>query len=288
MRRSIARAVSAAALLLAAGFLAAQNKPALSPDEQAIQNQLRGLRQVPDAQRGEATAELALRIRRLPKTQAKLSLAYSLANLATEGDCGRRPLEEVASTLGAALAELPLPGGKNGPAGPYVTLAQLVRYEGVPAPLDDEPFRAAMKKLEAEERERASADLTLPDLSGKPWTLSALRGRVVLVNFWATWCPPCRKEIPDLSALYRQFEKQGFVVLAISDEPADKVAPFVEQQHMPYPVLLDAGSKVHKLFSVEGIPKSFVYDREGKLVATAIDMRTRQQFLAMLAKAGLE
>jgi hypothetical protein len=56
---------------------------------------------------------------------------------------------------------------------------------------------------------------------------------------------------------------------------------------VPYPVLLDPGDKVNKLFSVGGIPRSFVYDREGKLVATAIDMRTRQQFLAMLAKAGL-
>ena len=68
---------------------------------------------------------------------------------------------------------------------------------------------------------------------------------------------------------------------------ADKVAPFVQEHHVPYPVLLDPGRQVHARFSVEGIPKSYVYDRDGKLLATAIDMRTRQQFLAMLAKAGL-
>ena len=77
------------------------------------------------------------------------------------------------------------------------------------------------------------------------------------------------------------------MVLAISDEDAAKVAPFVKQQNVKYPVLLDTGRRVSQLFGVEGIPKSFVYDRDGKLVATAIDMRTKNQFLAMLAKAGL-
>ena len=110
---------------------------------------------------------------------------------------------------------------------------------------------------------------------------------VVIVNFWATWCPPCRKEFPDLEALYRQFADRGLVILAISDEEADKVSPFITVQKVTFPVLLDHGGQVTKSFGVEGIPKSFVYDREGKLVATAIDMRTRNQFLAMLAKAGL-
>jgi peroxiredoxin len=160
-------------------------------------------------------------------------------------------------------------------------------YEGVQASPDAAPFREAMEKLKAEDRQRASADLSLPDLNGKTLTLSDLRGKVVLVNFWATWCPPCRKEVPALAALYSRFERQGLVILGISDETADKVAPFALEQHIPYPVLLDTGGKVHELFSVTGIPKSYVFDRDGKLVATAIDMRTSQQFLAMLARAGL-
>jgi len=114
-----------------------------------------------------------------------------------------------------------------------------------------------------------------------------LRGKVVLVNFWATWCPPCRKEMPDLEALYQQFKEQGFLILAISDEDISKVQPFIEQQHTTYPILLDPGGKVHELFQVAGIPKSFVYGGDGKLVAQAIDMRTRKQFLEMLAQAGL-
>ena len=73
-------------------------------------------------------------------------------------------------------------------------------------------------------------------MGGKEWKLSSLRGKVVLVNFWATWRPPCRKEMPALGSLYSQFQEKGFVVLAISDEEAGKVAPFVRQQNVKYPI----------------------------------------------------
>jgi peroxiredoxin len=97
--------------------------------------------------------------------------------------------------------------------------------------------------------------------------LQELRGKVVLVNFWATWCPPCRKAMPDLQSLFDQYKSKGLIVFSISDEEAVKVKPFIEAQNITYPVMLDPGGKVHELFQVEGIPKSFVYDREGKLVA---------------------
>jgi peroxiredoxin len=142
--------------------------------------------------------------------------------------------------------------------------------------------------LEADDRKRVHPDFSLTDIFGKTWTFSELRGKVVLVNFWATWCPPCRKEMPDLEALYKRFSAKGFVVLGISDEEATKVAPFIRERKVSFPVLLDPGRKVNAMFVVEGIPKSFVYDREGKLVAQSIDMRTQKQFLQMLAKAGLE
>ena len=117
--------------------------------------------------------------------------------------------------------------------------------------------------------------------------LKDLAGKVVLVNFWATWCPPCQKEIPALESLYRQLKDQGLVILAISDEDEKKVKPFIENRNVTYPILLDHGRKVNDLFQVEGIPKSFVYDRSGKLVAQSIDMRTQQQFLEMLSQADL-
>jgi peroxiredoxin len=145
-----------------------------------------------------------------------------------------------------------------------------------------------MAKLQADDRHREQADFTLTDLQGHPWTLKQLRGKVVLLNFWATWCPPCRKEMPDLEGLYRQFGDRGLIILAISDEEEGKVKPFIAEKKVIYPVLLDPGSKVSKDFAVDGIPKSFVYDRDGRLVAQWIDMRTRAQFVEMLGKAGLK
>jgi peroxiredoxin len=217
-----------------------------------------------------------------------LLLAGTLAELSTEGDLGRDTLQEVTTTLAAALREQP-PAGKPGePDFLYVELASLVRYEHMQADSDNPQFAAALAKLEADDVKRQSADFTLADLQGKSWHLQDLRGKVVLVNFWATWCPPCRKEMPDLNALYNKYRDQGFVVLAISDEDAAKVAPFIAEHKISYPVLLDPGRKVNDIFVVEGIPKSFVYDRSGKLVAQSIDMRTRSQFLGMLAQAGLQ
>jgi peroxiredoxin len=278
-----------------------------SEDEKPLADQIHGLRSLADDVRAKATKDLALKIRKLPATENKLRLAVNLAGLSTEGDFGHDTLQEVATTLAETLRARPVPWAKpveqkssgssssaaipRAPAYPYIELATLVRYEHVEAPPDlnnDEQFRAAMVQLEADDRKREHPEFTLKDLSGKTWAFSELRGKVVLVNFWATWCPPCRKEMPDLETLYGRFGSKGFVVLGISDEEAAKVEPFIRERKVSFPVLLDPGRKVNEKFVVEGIPKSFVYDREGKLVAQSIDMRTQKQFLEMLGKAGLE
>jgi peroxiredoxin len=278
---------------------AATNEPVYSAEQKPIADGIGHLRSVPDDARGAATRDLAMRIRQLPVSPNKLRLAIELASLSTEGDFGRATLEQVAATLAAAVHEAPIPW-TDPPAGQmkfepalmpafaYRTLAQLARYEGVAVPVEnDAHFRAALATLAADDRKRDHLDFTLNDLSGKPWHLADLRGKVVLVNFWATWCPPCRKELPSLEAFSARFAGQGFVVIGISDEDAAKVEPFVHKQAISYPILLDPGRVVNQAFAIQGIPKSFVYDRSGKLVATAIDMRTERQFLAMLEKAGL-
>jgi peroxiredoxin len=94
--------------------------------------------------------------------------------------------------------------------------------------------------------------------------------------------------MPDLQALYETYKDQGFLVVSISDEEPAKVQPFITARKITYPVLLDPRRNVNDLFQVEGIPKSFVYDRDGKMVAQSIDMRTRNQFQQMLAQAGLQ
>lgn len=268
---------------------AQQQQVVLSEQEKQITRQLRGLRQMPDAERAYTTKQLALQIRQLPLTANKAGLATNLANLSTEGDVGHDTLQEVAATLAGALHEQPVPANRCRPAIAYVILADLVRYEHVQASLDDPQYAAAMSNIEAAERRRQEDDFTLADLQGRSWTLKGLRGKVVLVNFWATWCGPCRKEMPDLDALYNRFKDQGLVVLAISsgDEDVRRVSAFVVERSLTFPILLDPGRKVSELFQIEGIPKSFVYDRDGKLVSQAIDMRTEKQFLEMLGQAGL-
>ena len=296
LRASAAAALAAGFSLSAAGLLlsrpaslrAQEQQVVWSDQEKPIADQIGGLRSLPDDVRGQATKKLAIEIRQLPVTPNKLRLANSLAMLSTEGDFGHEMLQEVATTLAAALREQPLPAKKGRPPQPYVELAELVRYEHVQASLDDPQYAAAVAKIEADNERREQADFTLTELGGKTWTLKEQRGKVVVLNFWATWCPPCRKEMPDLETLYQQFKDQGLVILAISDEDAGKVKPFIAQQKVTYPILLDPGRKVNELFQIEGIPKTFVYDRNGKLVAQSIDMRTRRQFLEMLAQAGLK
>ena len=254
----------------------------------SIADQLHGLRKLPDDVRGQTTKQLALQIRQLPASSNKLELASGLGGLSTEGDFGRDALQEVTTTLSDALREQPQPDEKGEPAAAYIELAQLARYEQMQVSLDAPAYEAAMAKLVADDVRRQHANFILTDLEGKTWELKNLRGKVVLVNFWATWCPPCRKEMPDLELVQERFKDQGFVVLAISDEEQDKVKPFITEHKITYPVLLDPGRKVNDLFQVEGIPKSFVYDRDGKLVAQSIDMRTQKQFLQMLGQAGLQ
>ena len=282
MFRSRRVAVAAAAFILCAAAAIAQ-KIVWSPREKPIADQIGGLRQLPDDVRARVTKELALQIRQLPKESKKIALAGMLANLSTEGDFGGDTLQEVATTLAEALRQRP-----GGPVAPYVELAQLARYEHAEVSLNDPQLAAAFAKLEADDQRRQQADFTLADLAGAKHSLKDLRGKVVLVNFWATWCPPCRKELPDLETLYTRFKDQGLVILAISDEDAGKVKPFIAAHTLQFPILLDPGRKVNELFRIEGIPKSFVYDRSGKLVAQSIDMRTMRQFLEMLSRAGLQ
>jgi peroxiredoxin len=255
----------------------------------SISKQLDGLRAVPDPQRPAATTKIANDIRTLPPGLPKLKLADSLTHLATEGDPGQETLQAVADTLAQALKETPQPPLKDGrPAMPYTDLAKLARYEGITTDFKDPMLGIADDILVANDADVAKADFTLKDLQGKKHTLSALKGKIVLVNFWATWCEPCRKEMQDLDLIYIHYQQQGLVVLSITNENPFQVNTYLSPLGYHPPVLTDDGGKVAKQFHVDGLPRTFVFDRDGKLVAESIDMRTQRQFFAMLAKAGLQ
>src|SRR5271157_1579000 len=259
----------------AAARAAAPRTP-LSADAAAIQKSMGQIRALAtDAERGRLVVKLAADIRALPAGREKLSLASSLSNLATEGDLGKEALNGVAAALAQALHET------EGAAGNYVELAKLIRYEHVTPPAADPAVEAATAVLELRDQVLQETGFTLTALDGKVYSLDALRGHVVLLNFWATWCPPCRKEMPDMQKLYERFEKKGFIVLAVSDEKRETVEGFLAKQSYTFPILLDPDRKTNTAFYVEGIPKSFLFDRQGRLVAQSIDMRTESQFLEM-------
>ena len=276
--------------LLALLTLTALAITAQTPDARVkqIQDKIKTLRSLDDTTRARVTRELATAITAVP-TKDRLPLASSLTNLSTEGDFGRETLDAVARMLESALQAYPPTSTKSGPAADYFKLARLERYEHVRVTLKAPQYAEALRLLKAEDDARNTADFTLTDLTGKQWNRKSLAGKVVLVNFWATWCPPCRKEMPDLDALYKRFQSKGLVILALSDEEQNIVRPFIAtQQKVDYPILLDPGGKVAELYHVDGIPKTFIYGRDGKLAAQSIDMRTMDQFLALLKQAGLQ
>jgi len=107
-------------------------------------------------------------------------------------------------------------------------------------------------------------DFTLTSLDGETYTLSQLQGKVVMVDFWATWCPPCRAEIPHLIEIYNKYKDKGFILLGVSNERPATVQRYQKQKQIPYPLLIDDGS-VSRKFAVEAIPTGFIFDKEGNI-----------------------
>ena len=109
-------------------------------------------------------------------------------------------------------------------------------------------------------------DFTLPNLAGETVALSDLQGRVVLVNIWATWCPPCRAEMPAIEAVYQRYRDQGFTVLAVNQmEPQVAVADFVQELGLTFPIVLDGQGSVSQLYRVRALPTTFFIGRDGMI-----------------------
>ena len=115
-------------------------------------------------------------------------------------------------------------------------------------------------------------NFTFPDIHGKEVSLSEYRGKVVLVNVWATWCPPCRKEMPSMQKLYDKFKGGNFEILAVSidSQGREVVAPLIEKMNLTFPALLDPGETIKPLYGITGVPESFIIDKDGVLVEKII------------------
>jgi cytochrome c biogenesis protein CcmG/thiol:disulfide interchange protein DsbE len=138
---------------------------------------------------------------------------------------------------------------------------------------------------------------TLEDLSGKKVSLANYKGKAVLINFWATWCGPCKLETPWLVDLRNHYAAQGFEVLGISaddldrDDPAKlgmekkEITRFVQQMKMPYPVLIDGGSLSQSYGGLDSLPASFFVDRNGNVVAAQLGLTSKDEIEGNIRKA---
>jgi cytochrome c biogenesis protein CcmG/thiol:disulfide interchange protein DsbE len=110
----------------------------------------------------------------------------------------------------------------------------------------------------------AAPDFTLETMGGGPIRLSDLRGQAVLINFWATWCPPCRAEMPAIQRVYERYHDRGFTVLAVDLQESDaQVAAFIQELGLTFPILMDRDGSVFARYRVMGLPSTFFVDREG-------------------------
>ncbi len=112
-----------------------------------------------------------------------------------------------------------------------------------------------------------AADFIVPDLDGGAMRFSTLQRKVVLLNFWATWCPPCRKEMPSMERLHQDYRERGLVVLALSQDQASArtVRAFVDELRITFPVWHDRDRSVSRQYSIPGVPTSYLVGRDGRI-----------------------
>jgi len=121
-------------------------------------------------------------------------------------------------------------------------------------------------KVPAPQQGFLAPDFELKSLEGETIKLSDLRGQAVLINLWATWCPPCRAEMPAIEKVYNDYKDQGFVVLAVNmtyQDAYSDIAPFIDEYGLTFPVLLDETSAVGTAYQLRSLPSSFFINREG-------------------------
>src|ERR1022692_3717606 len=275
------------AALISIGICGAAMLTAQEPSSPAVANaidqEILKLKDLPDNVRARAIKDLAFRIRRgaralrcCPRVQPcnRRDRRMRARHLAGSGNDSRRRAAQVA-TPGHRRSCVP-DVGRTGSILSYGGFARRPAVHGCNFQAPSRRPASQRGRLHSHRRSGTEMELEEPARQGGA---GQLLGHLV---------PPCRREIPDLDELYKRFRDQGLVILAIAGEEASIVRPFISQQIVSYPVLLDPARKVKELFLVDGIPESFVYDREGRLVAQAIDRPAMQGFLNMLRQAGLQ
>ena len=128
---------------------------------------------------------------------------------------------------------------------------------------------------------KPAPDFTVKTLAGSPFKLSSLKGKVVLLDFWATWCPPCRQEIPHFKELYTQYHSKGLEVIGVAlDEGGEKdVAPFAQQNQINYPLSATGSQELAQAYGgIRGIPTTFLIDKQGRIAQKYIGYQDKEVF----------
>jgi peroxiredoxin len=150
------------------------------------------------------------------------------------------------------------------------------------------PSRAALDPVFSQQVGQPAPDFTLTSLEGEAVSLSDYRGQVVLINTWATWCPPCRAEMPAINTFYEAHQNKGFTVLAVNNqEDTQTINDFVEASGFGFPVLLDPEAEMMELYQVRGLPTTFIIGRDGTIqhvqAGTITDRQLESIILPLLA-----
>lgn len=142
------------------------------------------------------------------------------------------------------------------------------------------------KEKANQETQRKLPEFTLPDLSGKPRNIKEWQGKVLVINFWATWCPPCLKEMPAFEAIHAEYEKKGLQFIGIALDDADPVKEFIASKKITYPILLgeDQGTKLaHGLGNiVNTVPFTVIINKQGLVIKSHMGELSREQLLEIV------
>ncbi len=120
---------------------------------------------------------------------------------------------------------------------------------------------------------KTAPDFFLKDLDGNVRSLDHYQGKVVLVHFWATWCVPCKDEVPAINALWERFRERGLVIVAVAEDSKKAVEPFIREQGVRFPVVIDQYGKAFRSYGVRGLPTSYLVNRAGNIEGIAIGQR---------------
>lgn len=178
-------------------------------------------------------------------------------------------------------------------AGVLIGLALgLVYFFGIPAKDENglllQPARGSGTPLAGPFVGAQAPDFTSVTVDGERISLKDFQGQIVVLNFWATWCLPCREEMPALEARYEKYKHLGFVILAIDfDEPSEVVRSFRDEFGLTFPVLLDPGAEIQKLYRVRGYPTSYFVDRDGTIQVQHIGVMIEDQLDGYLKQLGV-